>query len=113
MSKKKTIKQSIDPDELFQGWWTKTGSKKTQEMEKAYLKENPDYDPEDDDMTDSGCVHRMMHEGEAWNMTYDESETAFLQGYNNQKKDTGLLYCELDSIVDEAYEAGKKFRRNN
>lgn len=110
MAKKKSVKKSvkISPEVLFQDWWGKTGSKKTYKIESAYLKENPDYDPEDDDMTDSGCVHRMMHEGEAENMTYESAEIAFIQGYNKEKFDAGGLYCELDDVISDAYEAGKK-----
>ena len=104
----KKAKNKIDPQELFDSWWEKVGLKMVEKMESAYLKENPDYDPDDDDMTDGGCVHRMMHEGEAEGMTYDLSQTAFIQGYNNEEIDAGGLYCELDDVVNKAYEAGKK-----
>lgn len=107
MAKKKAEKP-VTPQSLFMDWWEKTGSKKAEKMEADYLKDNPDYDPEDDDMSDGGCVHRMMHEGEAVNMTYDAAEVAFVQGYNNEKIDADCLYCELDDVVSDAYEAGKK-----
>jgi hypothetical protein len=116
MAKKKKSakpkKKATSPQELFNDWWAKVASKKVEKIESAYLKENPDYDPEDDDMSDSGCVHRMMHEGEAENISYDESQTAFIQGFNNEKFDAGYLYCELDDIVAEAYEAGKAHAQN-
>jgi len=107
--KKKTV--AVTPKDLFQNWWGKVGSKKVEKMESKYLKENPDYDPDDDDMSDSGCVHRMMHEGEAENMTYDASEVAFIQGYNNEEINADCLYCELDDVVGEAYKAGKKIKK--
>jgi hypothetical protein len=49
----------------------------------------------------------MMHDGEAYNMTYDCAENSFLQGYNNEEHDPEGLYCELDNIINEAYETRK------
>lgn len=109
-SAKKSVKKFATPESLFQNWWQKTASKKVTKIEKDYLKENPEYDPDDDDMGDSGCVHRMMHEGEAYNMTYDCAEKSFLQGYNKEEHEPDYLYCELDDIISEAYEAGKNSR---
>lgn len=109
----KSKKNSTDPQYLFQKWWLKTGLKQTQKIETKYLKQNPDYDPEDDDMTDSGCVHRMIHDGEAQGITYDASEKAFIQGFKNKELDTDCLYCELDDIVNKAYKAGKESGENN
>jgi hypothetical protein len=114
MAKKKSVKKSVkvSPETLFKDWWGKVGSKKTCKIESAYLKENPEYDPEDDDYSDGGCVHRMMHEGEAENMTYENAEVAFIQGHNKEKFDGGYLYCELDAIISEAYEAGKLSKKD-
>jgi hypothetical protein len=106
-SKKKASKKKITPESLFQDWWEKKASKKVEKIEKDYLKDNPDYDPEDDDMSDSGCVHRMMHEGEAYNMTYDCAEQSFMQGCKKEEHSPDYLYCELDEVISEAYEAGK------
>lgn len=114
MSKKRLTKpqKQSDPQHLFQKWWFKAGLKQTEKMVANYLKQNPDYDPEDYDGSDASCVHRMMHEGEAENMIYDAAEEAFIQGFNNQEFNSSSFYCELDNVVDLAYKAGKLVNGN-
>ena len=100
MAKKK------NPKNLFQNWWEKTASKKVTKIEKTWIKKNkPNID--DEPGGDYWHVNQMMHDGEAYNMTYDIAENSFLQGYNNEEHEPDGLYCELDNIISEAYEAGK------
>jgi hypothetical protein len=94
------------PESLFQNWWQKTASKKVTKIEKAWIKKNK---PNEDDEPggDYWHVNQMMHDGEAYNMTYDIAEKSFLQGYNNEEHDSDSLYCELDEVINLAYQAGK------
>lgn len=109
MAKKKTVKNTVKkPQDLFKDWWEKVGSKKTLKIEKKWIKENEPNDPEEEEGGDHWCVNQMMHDGDAFNMTYDEAEAAFIQGCNKEELDFNGLYCELDDVVNEAYEAGKK-----
>lgn len=111
---KKTKKNNNDPKVLFQNWWEKKGGKLVSKMEKQYIKENPEYDPDDEDGSDGGCVHRLFHEGEAYNMTYDIAESVFLKGHNNETwepNQSDSLYCELDTVIELAYQEGVKCRK--
>lgn len=94
---------------LFQDWWQKIATKKVIKIEKKWLKENQ---PNEDDEPggDHWHVNQMMHDGEAYNMTYDAAEEAYNQGVEGLDLDADRLYCELDNIVIEAYEAGKLSR---
>lgn len=101
-------------DEGFDDWWDKVGSKKVAEIEKAYLADNPDYDPDEDDGSDSGCVHRIMHEGEAKSMTYDIAGQVFAIGAAGESWRPNLehtLHCDLDAVIEEAYRAGKALHK--
>lgn len=104
MAKKKSAKT---PQSLFQDWWKNTASKKVTRIEKKWIKENKPNDPDEDGGGDYWYVNQMMHDREAYNMTYDSAEEAFLQGYSGLDLDTDRLYCELDTIITESYEAGK------
>lgn len=100
--------------ESFDDWWDKVGSAKVAEIEKTYLAENPDYDPDEDDGSDSGCAHRMMHEGEAESMTYDIAEQVFALGAAGESWKPNLehtLHCDLDAVIEEAYRAGKSVKK--
>lgn len=103
-------KKTLSAEELFRDWWDKKASKKVEKIEKKWVKENEPNDPEEDGGGDHWHVNQMMHDGEAYNMTYDCAEESFMQGFNGEYMNANRLYCELDCIVDEAYEAGKSLR---
>lgn len=103
-------KKTLSAEELFRDWWDKKASKKVEKIEKKWVKENEPNDPEEDGGGDHWHVNQMMHDGEAYNMTYDCAEESFMQGFNGEDMNASRLYCELDCIVDEAYEAGKSLR---
>jgi len=124
MAKKKTVKKAVKkkiakkvvltPEQHFGEWWNKVAQKKVDKIEKRWIKENEPNDPEDDGGGDHWCVNQMMHEGEAHNMTYDIAEQVFLKGYKGEAWRYGQedsLYCELDDVICEAYEAGKKAKK--
>lgn len=53
----------------------------------------------------------MMYEGEAHNMSFDVAEKVFNLGLRGLKWEPTMedcLFCDLDEITHEAYEAGKK-----
>lgn len=118
IAKKKTSpKKKVSPKKTFtnfESWWTKIAEKKVSKMEKAYLKEYPDYDPEEELGGDSSYVHAMFHEGEAHNMTYDIAEEVFNKALSGEKfnlDQTHSLYCELDEVITEAQQAGYDLRK--
>lgn len=108
---KKIKSKAMNCKNLFEKWWS-TASKKVEKIEKKWTKENEPNDPEEESGGDHWYVNQMMHDGEAYNMTYDSAEEAFQQGFEGQELETDRLYCELDNIVSEAYEAGKSKRND-
>lgn len=95
----------------FGEWWTKVAEKKVAKIEKTWLKQNEPNDPEDDGGGDHWHVNQMMHDGEAFNMTYDIAEQIFALGVKKEEWIPSMsdsLFCELDDVIFEAYEAGKK-----
>lgn len=97
----------------FGDWWGKVAQKKVDKIERDWLKENEPNDPADDGGGDHWHVNQMMHEGDAHNMTYDNAEEAFLKGQNGEKWEMSMsssLFCDLDSVVVEAYEAGLQLK---
>jgi len=104
-------RRSLGQIELFKQWWEKVAEKKVSKIEKKWIKENEPNDPNEEEGGDSWYVNRMMHDGDAHNMTYEIAEEIFILGYNKKKWEPDMsdsLFCDLDNIVAEAYEAGKK-----
>lgn len=105
-AKKKTISWSN-----FGEWWEKVACRKVDKMERDWCKQNEPNDPEEDAGGDHWHVNEMMHSGDAHEMTYDIAEDIFNKGKNGEKWQMAQefsLYCELDDVIMEAYEAGKK-----
>lgn len=110
----KKPKKTETPQELFGNWWNKVAEKKVNKIEKKWLKENEPNDPDDDGGGDHWHVNQLMHDGEAHNATYDIAEQAFIKGYNQENWEMDMsesLFCDLDSVIHEAYEAGKKAKK--
>jgi hypothetical protein len=109
---KKQAAKTKDPQKLYEKWWDKTGSKKVTKIQKKWIKENEPNEPDsDDEGTDFWCVNNLMHNDDPHYATSEIANTVFLQGYNNQSwrlNQCESLYCELDGVIKEAYEAGKK-----
>lgn len=111
MAKKRSVRKRATPVELFSEWWDKKGEKRVAKIEKAWLKSNPPNDDGDEGGGDHWCVNQMMHDGDARDMTWDIAERAFLAGHNGERWDPDMsdsLFCELDSVIEEAYLAGKE-----
>lgn len=110
MAKKKAVKKAT-PEELFAEWWNKKGGKKVSKIEKAWLKSNEPNADDEEGGGDDWHVNRMMHAGEAHEMTWDIAERAFLAGHNGEKWEPDMgdsLFCDLDEVVNDAYLAGKE-----
>ena len=112
-STKRTAKKSASIKKgwaSFSEWWSKVAQKKVDKIERSWLKENEPNDPEDDGGGDHWHVNEMMHSGDAHEMTAEIAERVFEQGRNGEKWEfdqSDSLYCDLDSVIVEAYEAGK------
>lgn len=105
--KKKVVKAT--PEELFGEWWERKGSRKASKIEKAWLACTEPNGEDEDEGGDHWHVNRMMHSGDALEMTWELASAAFLAGYGGGELDTGMgLFCDLDSVVEEAYLAGKE-----
>ena len=99
------------PKELFDDWWSKTGSAKVSKIVNKWTKENePNADEEAGG--DYWHVNRMMHEGEAERMTEETAEEIFIKGANGEDWEPNqfdsFYNAELDAVIMEAYKAGKK-----
>lgn len=114
LKKKEPAKKAVkNPQELFSDWWEKVACKKVNKIEKDWIKENEPNDPDEDGGGDHWCVNEMMHNGDAHEMTAEIAERVFVTGYNKEKWELTMsdgLFCELDEIIEMAYEAGKKAR---
>ena len=95
----------------FDTWWAKVAIPKADKIVTKYLKQNPEYTEEDKEAWgDSGCVHRMMHEGEAESLLWDICQDVFENGRNGENCEMRMgesLFCDLDDITFLSYEAGK------
>lgn len=114
IKKKLPAKKPANPTELFNKWYSDIASKKVDKIEKKWIKENEPNDPNDDGGGDHWHVNEMMHNGDAHEMTAEIAEQVFIKGYNNEPRDMNQcesLYCELDSVINMAYEAGKNYRK--
>lgn len=122
MPKKKTVKKiakkvvkkiaAKKPTKFkdFGDWWGKVAQKKVDKIERDWIKETAPNDPEDDGGGDFWHVNQLMHDGEAHNATYDIAEEIFNKGKNGKQWEPSMddsLFCDLDEVIFEAYEAGK------
>jgi hypothetical protein len=100
----------------FADWWDKVAQKKVDKIERNWISINEPNDPDDEDGGDSWHVNQLMHEGEAHNATYDIAEEVFNKGKNGETWKPNMsdsLFCELDDVIFESYEAGKKYGQEN
>ena len=98
--------------QAFDHWWGEVAQPRMNHYIDGYLNTNPDYTEEDvEDYTDSGCVHRMIHEGETNNMLWEICQEIFHKGYAGEDwvfDMSDSLFCELDDIIQLSYEAGQR-----
>ena len=98
----------------FSEWWDKVAQKKVDKIERAWISVHEPNDPEEDAGGDHWHVNEMMHSGGAHETTAEIAEEIFEKGRKGEKwqmSQCESLYCELDSVIDEAYEAGRKARK--
>jgi hypothetical protein len=109
--KTKPVKSKLNYSN-FDEWWSKVASKKVDKIENSWIKETEPNDPDDDEGGgDNWHVNEMMHNGDAHEMTCEISQPIFEMGLKGESwtmAQTDSLYCDLDSVIAEAYEAGKK-----
>ena len=98
--------------EGFDKWWVEIAEPRMNHFIDNYLKNNPEYTEEDTgDYTDSGCVHRLVHEGDAPDILWETCQEVYHMGYNDEPWQMDMsqsLFCELDNIIELAYEAGQR-----
>lgn len=102
---------SKDLDLIFSDWFAKKSEKKVNKIQKKWIKDNEPNDPDEDCGGDHWHVNEMMHCGEAYDMTWDNAKEAFLAGANGEKWEMDMsnsLFCDLDEVILDAYEQGKK-----
>lgn len=95
----------------FDQWWSLVAGPKVRKMEAAWIKDNEPNDPDDDGGGDHWHVNEMMHNGDAEEMTAEISFEIFEKGRKGEPWEMAQensLYCELDAVIEESYEAGKK-----
>lgn len=79
------VKKKATPEELFSEWWKKKARKRVLKIEKAWVSSTE--------------------------MTYDIALRVFLTGYRGERWEPGMgdsLFCDLDSVIGDAYLAGKE-----
>lgn len=109
--KKKAVKKKATPEQLFGEWWEKKAVKKVDKIEKAWVESNEPNSDEDEGGGDDWHVNRMMHSGDAHELTYEIALQVFLAGYKGEKWEPNMgdsLFCDLDDIIVSAYLAGKE-----
>jgi hypothetical protein len=107
---KKKIKATAPKWKTFEEWWVKVAQKQVDKIERDWIKETEPNDPNDDGGGDSWHVNQLMHDGEAHNATYDIAEEVFKKGVNGEAWEMTMgdsLFCDLDSVIIESYEAGQ------
>jgi len=112
---KKPAKKKPAPKSFksFGDWWDKVAQKKVAKIEKDWLKDNEPNDPEEDSGGDHWHVNQMMHEGAAFEMTAEIAEDIWNKGAAGEEWEMTMsdgLFCDLDEVIIEAYDAGKKSR---
>ena len=105
-------KKKATPAELFSEWWNKKAEKMVAKIEKAWLSSTePNGEDDDDEGSISWYVNKMMHAGNAQEMTYEIADRVFMLGLEGKtwKPSVGdSLFCDLDEVVELAYLAGKE-----
>ena len=100
----------------FETWWTEIAQPRMNHFIDKYIEEFPEYTEEDtEDYTDSGCVHRLVHEGEVDNVLWDICQEVFQLGYEGTEWEMSMsdsLFCNLDDIISLSYNAGQKTGAN-
>ena len=98
--------------EQFDQWWTEVALPRANYFIDAHLEEYPDYTVDDvEDYTDFGCVHRMVHEGEVEGMLWETCQEVYQKGFYGEPWSMDMsysLFCELDEIIEQSYEAGER-----
>lgn len=95
----------------FETWWEKSKcTKRVEDFESDWLKDNEPN--EEEEGGDYWHVNQMVHDGEAFEMTYEHAETVFNrvlnEGKEGQPGQMDSLYCELDDIIWDAGDAALK-----
>lgn len=110
VKKKKVVQKAIKKSwSNFNDWWDKVAQKKAEKIERNWIKENEPNDPEEEG-GDHWCVNEMMHSGDALEMVYEKAQEVWetaIKGKRWEMSQCDSLYCELDDIIVEAYEAGR------
>jgi hypothetical protein len=100
----------------FDTWWKDVAEPRMNYFIDAHLEEYPDFTEDDvEDYTDFGCVHRMVHTGETGRILWDICEEVFDKGYNGIEWELNMsnnLFCNLDAIIEQSYEAGQRAAQN-
>ena len=94
----------------FNVWWEQVGEPKASKMVEEHCREHEPNDPDDSAGGDSWHVNDLMHSGEAVEQIAERAGGLFKKGragefWEMTTSDTS--YCELDEVLEEAYEAGK------
>lgn len=114
--KKATVKAPANPIALFDEWYSKVAQKKVDKIESQWVKDNEPNDPDEDEGGDHWHVNEMMFNGDAHEMTAGNAEPVFLKGYNGEPwtmEQSDSLYCELDEVIEMAYDAGKEAKKQH
>lgn len=112
-SSKKKVVAKKKVYKSFGDWWEAVASKKVAKVEKNWIKNNEPNDSEDEGGGDHWHVNEMMHEGGAFEVTAELAEEVWNKGSSGEKWEMTMgdsLFCELDDVIFEAYEAGKASR---
>jgi hypothetical protein len=106
------------PATLFDAWWDAyNAQEKIDKFVRRWRKSNPP-NPEDEDCGgDHWHVNQMVHTGEADEMCLETARDVFTRtltdGEDGRPTQLDSLYCDLDDIVDAAYEAALAVKNRN
>jgi hypothetical protein len=114
--KKAPKKIKIDFDLEFGNWWDKNCESKLKKIVKDWKKENPPNEEDDDcEGTDYWCINNAMWNGDFFDGIPESSFEAFKKGAMGKKwemtQSETTYEPDLDNIIIEAYEAGKKISK--
>ena len=109
------IMSRLDSCRSFDEWWNLTNcEKKIDKFVKNWLKTN---EPNEDECGgDYWHVNQMVHDGDAYEMTYETAEDVFNRvvsdGEAVKPDQSDSLYCDLDDIIQDCYEFALKIHRD-
>ena len=109
---KKAVKKAVK-FKSFGYWWDKVAKRKVSKMENDWIKTNEPNDPDEDSGGDHWHVNEMMHRGDAHEMTAEIAEEVWGAGATGKEWEMNMgnsLFCELDEVIMDAYQAGKDSR---